>query len=485
MVNTTTTTAKIDPALAAPKHYVDITFDAPANTAYHLWVRLKAANTNDDSVHVQFSDSVDANGAAIYRWGTSNSAEVVLAEMDGGTISGWGWADQGWNGLGDPIYFASSGTHTLRIQQREDGPRFDQVVLSPDTYFTVAPGPQKNDNTKLPANPVVSPPPPDTTAPLVAISSPADGSTVSGTTTLSATSSDNVGVVGVQFKLDGVNVGAEDTSTPYSAPWNTTTVSNGAHVLTAVARDAAGNTKTSVPVNVTVSNSTTPPPSGTIVLHAIDVPVANIVGNWAKLSDTSAADNIALVNTTTTAAKIDPALAAPNHYVDITFDAPAGTAYHLWVRLKAANTNDDSIHVQFSDSVDANGAGDLQVGYEQLGGGRPGGNGRRHDLRLGVGRPGMERAGRPDLLRDLRAPYAAHPAARGRPEARSDRALAGHLLHGCAWTAEERHDDPAEVSSEKAPGSRSGPGRSAESREGLRPGPTSAATALRVERWPP
>jgi hypothetical protein len=228
-------------------------------------------------------------------------------------------------------------------------------VLSPDTYFTVAPGPQKNDNTQLPANPVVSPPPPDTTAPLVAISSPADGSTVSGTTTLSATSSDNVGVVGVQFKLDGVNVGAEDTSTPYSAPWNTTTVSNGAHVLTAVARDAAGNTKTSVPVNVTVSNSTTPPPSGTIVLHAIDVPVANIVGNWAKLSDTSAADNIALVNTTTTAAKIDPALAAPNHYVDITFDAPAGTAYHLWVRLKAANTNDDSIHVQFSDSVDANG----------------------------------------------------------------------------------------------------------------------------------
>ena len=80
----------------------------------------------------------------------ANSAEVVLAEQDGGTISGWGWADQGWNGLGDPIYFAGSATHTLRIQQREDGPSIDQFVLSPDTYFTVAPGPQKNDTTILP-----------------------------------------------------------------------------------------------------------------------------------------------------------------------------------------------------------------------------------------------------------------------------------------------------------------------------------------------
>ena len=189
MVNTTTTTAKIDPALAAPKHYVDITFDAPANTAYHLWVRLKAANTNDDSIHVQFSDSVDAER----RWRSTGGARPTRRrsswrKCDGGTISGWGWADQGWNGLGDPIYFATSGPHTLRIQQREDGPRFDQIVLSPDTYFTVAPGPQKNDNTKLPANPVVSPPPPDTTPPSVAISSPADGSTVSGTTTISATS---------------------------------------------------------------------------------------------------------------------------------------------------------------------------------------------------------------------------------------------------------------------------------------------------------
>ena len=66
-----------------------------------------------------------------------------------------------------------------------------------------------------------------------------------------------MGVVGVQFKLDTANLGSEDTATPYSLSWNTTTTANGSHTLTAVARDAAGNKTTSSPVVITVSNSTT------------------------------------------------------------------------------------------------------------------------------------------------------------------------------------------------------------------------------------
>ena len=65
---------------------------------------------------------------------------------------------------------------------------------------------------------------------------------MSGTVTLSATATDNVGVAGVQFKVDGANLSAEDTSSPYSVSWNTTTAANGTHTLTALARDAAGNT---------------------------------------------------------------------------------------------------------------------------------------------------------------------------------------------------------------------------------------------------
>src|SRR5206468_10055664 len=66
-------------------------------------------------------------------------------------------------------------------------------------------------------------------------------------------------VAGVQFRLDGVNLGAEDTSAPYSVSWDTTTTSNGFHTLTAVARDALGIRFTSDPVTVTVSNAAPPP----------------------------------------------------------------------------------------------------------------------------------------------------------------------------------------------------------------------------------
>jgi hypothetical protein len=61
-------------------------------------------------------------------------------------------------------------------------------------------------------------------------------------------------VVGVQFKLDGVNLGAEVTTGPYEHVWDSTTVANGAHVLTAVARDAAGNQQTALSVAVVVTN---------------------------------------------------------------------------------------------------------------------------------------------------------------------------------------------------------------------------------------
>jgi hypothetical protein len=55
----------------------------------------------------------------------------------------------------------------------------------------------------------------DTTAPSVSMSSPANGATVSGTVTVAANASDNVGVAGVQIKLNGANLGAEDTTSPF------------------------------------------------------------------------------------------------------------------------------------------------------------------------------------------------------------------------------------------------------------------------------
>ncbi|HEY2940895.1 MAG TPA: Ig-like domain-containing protein, partial [Vicinamibacteria bacterium] len=117
----------------------------------------------------------------------------------------------------------------------------------------------------------------DHTAPTVSITSPSAGATVSGTITVSASASDNVGVAGVQFQLDGANLGAEDTTAPYSVTWNTATASIGAHTLRAVARDAAGNTATSASVSVTVPDTTAPtvsitsPSSGATVSGTITV----------------------------------------------------------------------------------------------------------------------------------------------------------------------------------------------------------------------
>src|SRR5438093_201173 len=96
---------------------------------------------------------------------------------------------------------------------------------------------------------------------------PTAGATVAGIVTVTASASDNVGVVGVQFSLDGANLGAEvTTATPYSTAWDTSTAANGSHTLTAVARDAAGNT-TAAAVTVTVSNSL---PSGLVAAYSFN-----------------------------------------------------------------------------------------------------------------------------------------------------------------------------------------------------------------------
>ena len=103
---------------------------------------------------------------------------------------------------------------------------------------------------------------PDTTSPTVALTAPADGATVSGSSvTLSASANDNVGVTKVEFYRGTTLIGTA-TSAPYQVSWNTSTVANGSYSLTAKAYDAANNSTTSGAANVTVSNSapdTTPP----------------------------------------------------------------------------------------------------------------------------------------------------------------------------------------------------------------------------------
>ena len=145
--------AKLTSALASPKDYFELTFTAQANTPYRLWIRGKADNNywGNDSVYVQFTNSLDPNGSAAWRIGTTSATEVVLEDCSGCGISGWGWQDNGWGSgvLGPLVSFSTTGTQTIRIQTREDGFSIDQIVLSPSTYRSVSPGALKNDTVIL------------------------------------------------------------------------------------------------------------------------------------------------------------------------------------------------------------------------------------------------------------------------------------------------------------------------------------------------
>ena len=124
----------------------------------------------------------------------------------------------------------------------------------------------------------------DTQPPVVTITAPEANATVDGVVAVTASASDDIGVTGVQFRIDGANIGAEDTDGPYSASWNTTTVGNGSHTITAVARDASGKSAVSAGVTVTVDNDTTPP-TISITSPAPDAEVGGTVMITADASD--------------------------------------------------------------------------------------------------------------------------------------------------------------------------------------------------------
>src|SRR4029077_9443377 len=115
------------------------------------------------------------------------------------------------------------------------------------------------------------------------------------------TASDNVGVTGVQFLLDGANLGLQLVSGPYSVAWDSTSTTNGAHTLPAQARDAAGNVGNAVAVSVTVSNTTSTAlqnfqtrcaQAGVIVCQGFDDPAVFAPAVWPASGLYAASDGV-------------------------------------------------------------------------------------------------------------------------------------------------------------------------------------------------
>lgn len=128
----------------------------------------------------------------------------------------------------------------------------------------------------------------DATVPVVNISSPSNGSTVTGTINVAVNVSDNVGVKSVSLAVNGTNV-SSSSSSPFTNSWNSATVTNGSYTLTATATDAAGN-KASSSIQVNVSNVTV----GDIISPTVNVlnpsDLASVTGTVTV--SMSASDNV-------------------------------------------------------------------------------------------------------------------------------------------------------------------------------------------------
>ncbi|MCY1078280.1 Ig-like domain-containing protein [Archangium lansingense] len=146
----------------------------------------------------------------------------------------------------------------------------------------------------------------DNTVPTTAISAPAQNALVGGTVQVSATASDSQGVERVEFYVDGTLIGT-DTSAPYTLSWNTTTVTDEAHVLTSRAYDFAGNVRTSTAVVVNIDNT---PPDAVLTSPAPGSSLRGSVMLEASASDSSGVtkvefyDGTTLIGTDTTASYV-------------------------------------------------------------------------------------------------------------------------------------------------------------------------------------
>jgi Zn-dependent metalloprotease len=177
----------------------------------------------------------------------------------------------------------------------------------------------------------------DTTAPTASASE--TGTT--GTITLSATASDNVGVTKVEFYIDGALVGT-DTTSPYSVTYNSASLANGTHSLVAKAYDAAGNIGSSTAVSFTTSNTT-----GGTTFNEVEsnnsLATANVVGDTVNK----------IVGYMSAKTDIDyfKVNVQPGKSITINMTGPSGVDYDLYFQNSSGTTLKSSLGSTATESI--------------------------------------------------------------------------------------------------------------------------------------
>jgi uncharacterized repeat protein (TIGR01451 family) len=315
-------TAPTSPNLAPPGHYMLFLVDTTGVPSVSAMVRIPApwednvppsapsnlnGSTQTGRVDLTWTAATDNTGVALYNVhrGTSSGFTPTIANRVGQSAT-TSFRDTG---------FATGTWYYLVTAQDAAG-----NVGNPSGQFSIFAQA-------------------DTTVPTVSLTGPAAGATLSGIANLSATASDDVGVVGVQFLVDGNAAGAEDTSSPYLVGWNSNSVTNGSHTLAARARDAAGNTTTTPTIPINVSNLGVP---GLAAAYSFDD------GGGTNVTDSSIYVNngtLAGATFTTSGHTLGALSFTPNNNVTIPASPSLDIAGHaltieLWANITTPTTSD-------------------------------------------------------------------------------------------------------------------------------------------------
>lgn len=218
-----------------------------------------ATLSNTATITVAASDNIALDHIDFYRGGTTLIGSAIASGASGNFSLGWNTTTvtDGSYSLTAKIYDASGNSSTTSA-----------VSVTVTNVVT---------------------PPADTTPPVVSVSYPSTGSTVSGVVAIGANATDNVGVTKVMFYRSTALIGTDTTASPWEVSLDTTVLNNGNYAITAKAYDAANNVTTSSAVTITVNNvvadttkptaSFTSPADGATVTGSSVVLTANATDN--------------------------------------------------------------------------------------------------------------------------------------------------------------------------------------------------------------
>jgi hypothetical protein len=250
----------------------------PTTATYTIWTRMQAA-TNANSIQLNIDNT------NCYNVGGDSSIP---------TTGSWDWVDDYDGNTANLVNVSlSQGTHSFKLTGSQSGISIDRLIAVPVTSGGAVSCTPTNTQVATagdncaPLNNTASAPP------TVSVTAPAASATVSGTTTISASATDSLGIASVQFELDGSALGspivAPTSGSTYSTTWNTTSLGNNTtHTISAIATDTSGYTSSSSTVSVTVNNSSGGsggPSTPTVTSTAATATSVSL--SWAASSDSS------------------------------------------------------------------------------------------------------------------------------------------------------------------------------------------------------